>query len=591
MSPLPRKKPTTARLRQLMRASRGLLPADTIIKNISLLNVYSGEILADRFVALSGDRIVRVGSGSPGSTGSKTLVLDGRGGFLLPGFIDAHTHLDSIFTCAAYAPYALATGNTTAVTEMAMIANVAGKTGIEWFLEEAARQPMRLFFLAPALTPPFPELETSQGMNRQEFDRILKRPQILGVGEAYWPRVIGEDPRVLSAYAQAQGLNKTREGHAAGAREENLAAYTAAGTTSCHEATTREEALERLRLGLAVMIREGFVRREFPAIAPLLTGGVDLHRVMLVSDLFDPADLVQGRGMNALLSQAVAAGCSPVTAVQMVTRNVADYYHLRDLGGIAPGKLADLVLVEDLRSFPCRQVWVSGELVVDEGRPQAGFTPFSYPPEARQAFSVPPIRPEIFSLPAAGGEMTVQVVRISNQTITRGNTVRLAVREGQIQADPRQDVLKSAVFQRRDAVPRPALGFAQGFGLKRGAVATSFTWDAGNILVIGAGDREMALAVNRLLDLGGGLVAAAGDSILAEMPMPVMGLISEQPLPELVRQIKDLEQAFRTLGSALERPFLTLQTFCFTGLPFLRLTDKGLADVRGKKLVDLFPEK
>ncbi|MBI5586616.1 MAG: adenine deaminase [Deltaproteobacteria bacterium] len=582
---------TAARLRRLMQTARGQLPADAVIENISLVNVYSGEILPNQSVALSGDRIVRVDEKRSGMTGPKTRVTDGRGGYLLPGFIDAHTHLDSIFTCAEFAPYALATGNTTAVTEMAMAANVLGTAGIEWFIDEAAATLMRIFFLAPALTPPFPELETSQGMDRKAFRRILNRPEVLGVGESYWPRVVGEDPRVLAAYVGAHGLGKTREGHAAGARGENLSAYTTAGTTSCHEATTLEEALERLRLGLGVMIREGFVRREFPAIAPLLTQGFDLHRVMLVSDLFDPADLVQGRGMNALLAQAVAAGCPPVTAVQLVTRNVADYYHLRDLGGIAPGKLADLVLVEDLRSFNCRQVWVNGQLAVDEGRPLAGPAPFQYPLEARQTFSVPPIQPEIFSLPAAGREITLRAVRISNQTITRGNTVRLAVQKGQIPSDPRQDVLKAAVFQRRDAVPRPALGFAQGIGLKQGAVATSFTWDAGNLLVIGVSDREMALAVNRLLDLGGGLVVAAGERIVAEMPMPILGLISEQPLPELVNQIKALEQAFRTLGSGLERPFLTLQTFCFTGLPFIRLTDKGLADVREKKLIDLFLEK
>lgn len=591
MPPAQGKPLTPARLRRLLAAALGKIPADTVIENVSVVNVYSGEILPHCAVVLSGDRIVQVHGKPKRKIGSKTQVLDGRGGFLLPGFIDAHTHLDSIFTCAAFAPYALATGNTTAVTEMAMVANVLGTTGIEWFMAEASRTLMRTYFLAPALTPPFPELETSQGLDPKAFRKVLNRPEVLGVGEAYWPRVVGKDPRVLAAYAWAHCLGKTREGHAAGARGENLTAYTAAGTTSCHEATTREEALERLRLGLAVMIREGFVRREFPAIAPLLTGGVDLHRVMLVSDLFDPAELIQGRGMNTLLAQAVEAGCPPVTAVQLVTRNVADYYHLRDLGGIAPGKLADLVLVEDLRSFACRRVWVSGQLTVDEGRSLSGPALFQYPPEARQTFSTPRVGPEIFFMPAVGQEITLQAVRVTNQTITRGNTVRLAVKNGGIQSDPRQDVLKAAVFQRLDAVPRPALGFAQGIGLRLGAVATSFTWDAGNLLVVGVNDQEMALAVNRLLDLGGGLVVAAGERIVAEMPLPILGLISEQPLPELTQQIKELEQAFRTLGSGLERPFLTLQTFCFTGLPFIRLTDKGLADVREKKLVDLFLEK
>jgi adenine deaminase len=339
------------------------------------------------------------------------------------------------------------------------------------------------------------------------------------------------------------------------------------------------------------MIREGFVRKEFEAIAPIARRGLDLHRMMIVSDLFDPADLAQGRGMNALLARAVALGIDPLVAVQMVTRNVADYYGLRDLGGVAPGKIADLVLVEDLRDFECRRVWAGGRLAVDRGQPLLSADPFVYPPEARRSFSLLRIEPESLALPAPHPETPVRVVKAVGATITRESTARLVSQKGFLEADLRQDILKMAVFQRSEALPRPALGFAQGIGLKQGAVATSFTWDTGNLLVIGVSDREMALAANRLLDLGGGLVVAAGDRVLTEMPMPIMGLISEEPLPELIRQIKALEQAFRTLGSGLERPFLTLQTFCFTGLPFIRLTDKGLMDVRGKKPVDLFLEK
>jgi adenine deaminase len=339
------------------------------------------------------------------------------------------------------------------------------------------------------------------------------------------------------------------------------------------------------------MIREGFVRREFQAIAPIARLGVDLHRVMIVSDLFDPADLVRGRGMNALLARAVELGVDPLVAVQMVTRNVADYYGLRDLGGVAPGKLADLVLVEDLREFECLQVWVGGRLAVDQGRPLPSPDPFVYPPEARRSFALPRIEPGILALPAPQPETTVRVVKALGPTITRESTARLVSQKGFLEADPRQDVLKMAVFQRFDALPRPALGFAQGIGLKQGAVATSMGWDANNLLVIGVSDREMALAVNRLLDLAGGLVVASGEQVLAEMPLPIMGLISEEPLPALQRQIEAIEQAFRTLGSDLERPFLTLQTFCFTGLPFIRLTDKGLADIRTRKFLDLVVEE
>jgi len=575
-------------LKGLIQVALGKKKASWVISNIFLVNVFSREIQKNFSIGVFKNRIAYVGPDPRPLIGSQTEVIDGQGQYLLPGFLDAHTHLDSMFTCNSYAPYALMTGNTTAITEMGMVANVMGKTGIDLFMKEAGKSALRIFFLAPALAPPFPELETSQGPTLKEFSQILKRPEVLGVGEAYWPRVVGLDPRTTHAYLLAHRLNKTREGHAAGAKEENFMAYAAAGTNSCHEATTFEEAVERLRFGLAVMIREGFVRKELEALAPLAQTGLDLHRVMLVSDIFHPEDLLQGQGMNSLLAKAVSLGFDPVTAVMMVTRHVADYFGLRDLGGIAPGKLADLVLVKDLTRFECSKVWVDGCLTVDHGRFIKDAVPFSYPEEAKQSFSIPLIDPGVFSIPCSFQQVKVRVVKAVNQTITQEVQIILKSRRGRLVSDPKQDVLKMAVIQRHDRIPRPAFGFTQGVGLSEGAVATSLTWDANNILVIGVTDQEMAQAVNRLLELKGGWVVCRGDRIVAEMPMPIMGLISEEPLPALNRQIQKIEKAVQSLGSSLERPFLTLQIFCFTGLPFIRLTDKGLADIRQNKLIDIY---
>ncbi|MBA4393063.1 MAG: hypothetical protein C0407_05875, partial [Desulfobacca sp.] len=517
-------------------------------------------------------------------------IISGQGHYLLPGFLDAHTHLDSMFTSHAFAPYALATGNTTAITEMAMVANVFGKKGADLFMQESAGLPLKIFFLAPGLTPPFPEIETSQGITQKELANLLKKPEVLGTGEAYWPRVIGLDSRILFGFALAHRLNKTREGHAAGARDKNLVAYSAAGATSCHEATNLNEAIERLRLGMAVMIREGFVRSELKAIAPIAKTGLDLGRLMLVSDTFHPAHLTQGKGMSALLAQAVAEGFDPITAIQAVTRNPADYYGLKDLGGIAPGKSADLVLVDSLNQFNCLKVWANGQLVWDQGNYLAQSPSFTYPREAGESFAISKIYPQVFSLPSPTSEVTVRTVMAVNQTITKEGRARLKSQKGTLHSDPHQDCLKMAVIQRRDQGPHPSLGFCQGIGIKKGALATSLLWDANNILVIGVTDQEMTLAVNRLLELKGGWVVCQGQRIVAEMPLPIMGLISEEPLPVICRQIKEVEQAIQGLGSPLERPFLTLQTFCFTGLPFIRLTDKGLADIRKNELVGLFVE-
>ncbi len=577
-----------SKIRALIQTASGRRKATAVIKDILLVNVYSREIQKDLSVGLCHDRIAYIGPDPKNLIGPETEIISGQDRYLLPGFIDAHTHLDSIFTAHAFVPYALATGNTTAITETAMVANVFGRKGVDLFMKEAGGLPMRIFFLAPALTPPYPELETSQGMTPTELAQLLKRPQVLGIGEAYWPRVVGLDPRILAAFPLSQRLNKTREGHAAGARGENLVAYVAAGATSCHEATNLNEAIERLRLGMAVMIREGFVRSELKAVAPIARTGLDLHRLMLVSDTFHPGQLIQKKGMNSLLAQAVAEGFDPLTAVQVVTRNAADYFGLKDLGGIAPGKLADLVLVDNLTDFNCLRVWTNGQLVWDGGKLLAEYPSFTYPRKAEESFLIPKIDAALFSLPCSAPEALVRTVMAVNQTITKEGRARLRSKRGTIASDPDQDVLKMAVIQRRDNVPRPAIGFCQGIGLKKGALATSLLWDANNILVIGVTDQEMALAVNRLLELKGGWVVCQDNRILAEMPMPIMGLISAEPLPVLNRQIQDIEQAIQGLGSSLERPFLTLQTFCFTGLPFIRLTDKGLADIRKHELLGTF---
>jgi adenine deaminase len=575
-------------IRNLIQTATGEKKATTVITDILVVNVYSREIQQDLSIGLFQDRIAYIGPDVKSLIGSQTQVISGQGNYLLPGFIDAHTHLDSIFTSHSFAPYTLATGNTTAITEMGMVANVLGKKGVDLFIKESSGLPLKIFFLVQALTPPFPELETSLGMSPKESAQILKKPQVLGTGEAYWPRVLDLDGRVLSSLALSHSLNKTREGHAAGARDKNLIAYVASGATSCHEATNLNEAIERLRLGMAVMIREGFVRSELNAIAPIARTGLDLNRLMLVSDTFHPAQLVQGKGMNTLLARAVAEGFDPLTAVQTVTRNPADYFGLRDLGGIAPGKIADLVLVDDLTQFNCLKVWTNGRLVWDDGNYLGQSSPFTYPPEAKKSFALSKIEPQVFSLPSPAPEVTVRTVMAVNQTITKEGRVRLKSRGGVLHSDLHQDCLKMGVIQRRDKGPRPALGFCQGVGLKKGALATSLLWDANNILVIGVTDQEMALAVNRLLELKGGWVVCQGQRILAEMPMPIMGVISEEPLPVINRQIKEVEQAIQGLGSPLERPFLTIQTFCFTGLPFIRPTDKGLADIRKKELLGLF---
>ena len=571
----------------MVEVALGQAPADLVIRGACLVNVFTQEVEPPQAVAISQGRVASLGPELPGWLGPDTQVVEAEGGFLLPGLIDAHTHLDSIAQLGAFCPHALAQGNTSAVTELAMMAGAWGLAGVEAALAEGQAQTMRMFFVAPPLVPPFPELESSAGLNRQQFQAVLEHPSVLGVGEAYWPSLVDHDPRLEHRLAAAQALGKTREGHAAGARGAKLSAYAAGGITSCHEAITGPEALERLRLGLAVQVREGFVRREMEEVVPALKDLPDTSRVMLVTDLADPTQVISQGAMNPLLAKAVALGVPPARAVAWCSLNPARYFGLERLGAVAPGYLADLVLVEDLTDFRARQVYVQGRLVAQDGRCLDPAPEFTYPPQAAQTLRCAPLDSGHLRVNAPGPRARVRVIDIIGDTITKEGEAELAVEEGAVRGDAAGDVLKMVHLGRQQPGLLPALGFVRGWGLKTGALALTMLWDNSNLMALGASDAEIMLAANRALELGGGLVVAAGDQILAELAFPIAGITSPLPLPQIVEAISAVEDALAGLGCPLPRPFLTAQTMCFTGLPFLRLTDKGLADVRRRCLVDL----
>ncbi|MBW2617320.1 MAG: adenine deaminase [Deltaproteobacteria bacterium] len=578
---------SSERLKHLIEVAQGLAPADLVIRGGLVVDVHLNRLIEGSVVGLCGDRIAYLGPEEANLFGPQTRLEDLGGAFLLPGFIDAHTHLDGLFQCASFVERALPFGNTTSITETAMIAAALGSEGVDLFCQDAAGLPMRIFFLSPSLTPPFPELETSAGFDDEAFDRFIARPDVLGLGETYWPLALDGDRRPLYRFGRAQALGKSIEGHGAGLRGRRLGAYRAAGVESCHEATNGQEAKERLRLGMAMMIREGYIRREMEAVLPALgEAELDSGLVMLVTDTADPAELLTGGGMNLLLKKAVSLGLDPLRAIRLITLNPARYFNLRLLGAVVPGGLADLVAVGDLESFECLKVWAGGRLAAKNGRLVRDLDRFIYPDWTRESFKIKEVSAQTFTLPVSGRRAKVRVVAVDSETITREEIVEMDVSEGQIAPAPNRDILKAAHFDRQ-GLNAPALGLIRGLGLKSGAVAVSYIWDTNNLLVLGAEESEMARAANRVLEMGGGLAVAAQGRIEAEFALPIGGIIAEGDLAAGVGRMEEVEEALRRLGSTLARPLLTLQTLVFTGLPFLRLTDKGLLDVRQGRLVEV----
>jgi adenine deaminase len=582
----PVKKQTNHAISHLIKTAMGAEKADLVVVNGSLVNVYTGEIEESCSVGIKGTKIAAVGEDLSHLIGESTHVIDAGGQYITPGFIDPHTHLDSIVQCAEYARYAVPHGNTTAVTETSMIANAAGKEGVVWFIEDTRDLPLRIYLLTPSMVPPFPALETSRGFPLEAFQEMIMKDFVLGVGETYWPLVLDMDERAMALYAIAQEMGKTREGHAAGARGKRLTAYSAAGTTSCHEATTAEEALERLRLGMGVMVREGSVRRELEAIAAIKDMGVDLRRIMLCTDWADPQMLIEHGCMDALVRRAIAEGFDPVVAIQMVTINPAEYFGLQELGGIGPGKIADLLLLSDLTEVSVATVIKDGEVVAQKGALVKDPPRYRYPKAACHSFALQRVQEGDFAIPFAGERARVRVVDCLNETITQELQAELDVQAGNLISSPEQDIIKMAHICKYERRPQHARSFVHGLGMGEGGVATSLIWDTNNILVIGATEREMAFAVNRLLEHQGGIVVVKGEEVVAELPLPICGGISDKPLEEIAQRIAEIEEGCRGLGF-IPRPFLTLQTLAFTGLPYLRLTDRGLVDIRKRAFVDL----
>ncbi|OPY81778.1 MAG: Adenine deaminase [Syntrophorhabdus sp. PtaU1.Bin153] len=574
-------------IRRLLDVAKGKTPPDTVVRNGRIVNIFTNAVEEGLSLMIKDGYITSIENDSGTSRYGNARVVDAEGRYLSPGFIDAHTHLDSLFPFYEMVPYALRGGTTTVVSECAMVACAGGMEATESFIESTKGYPLRCYFVAPPLTPPFPDMETAFGLSLEEFSRLLTRDDFVGIGEAYWTRAVEGDDRVLAQASIAQNLGKRLDGHAAGARGTRLAEYILTGITSCHESVTLDEAVEKLRFGLYVMIREGFVRKELRALSKLRDTDIDSRRIIMVSDVFDAVMLCGDGYLDSIVRKAIEYGFSPMEAIKMVTINPADYYGLRYLGALAPMRKADILFLKDLETISIEKVMVDGEIAFSEGVCTRAFEPRDYPESMKHTIPLSRFEEDDFKIKAGPGDHPIRIIRCVNQTITKEMRHTAPSRNGFLEKDLEKDIIPAAVINRRDG---KGIGkaFIKGTGIKDGALATTLIWDTCNILTIGSNEADMRDAVNRLIELQGGTVIAQRGTILHEFPMPVYGLIPLMTMEEVRARTRDLEEKMKAIGTSLERPFLTLQTIPFTGLPFLRITDRGIADIKDKKLVSLF---
>jgi len=575
--------------RQLLDVALGREAADLAIVNARLLNVYTGEVLENYAVCTMGRWIAYVGASPDGIIADTTRVIDARGRFLIPGLIDGHAHIAWIYAPAEFLKHVIPGGTTTIITETMEMFPIAGHDGVIDFLNSCKNQPVKIFATAPAMIS---ISNQTRGISADDLRRLLERDDILGLGESYWQAVLQDPGSILPVFQQVLRAGKTLEGHSAGAAANKLMAYVAAGVSSCHEPITAGEVLERLRLGLTVMIREGSIRRDLESISDITKSGVSFRRLALVTDGIDPQDLLEKGYMEFVVQKAIDCGFDPVAAIRMATLNVAEHFSIDNLvGGIAPGRFADMLILPDLRTIKPCYVISSGKLVAQDGRLLVSPRAHRFSPKSRKSVSLPgKLKPADFSVAAIPGrtEADVRLIELITDLVTREAKATLAAVSGEIQADLGRDILKVAAIDRAQVPGKMFNGFIRGFHLKAGAVASSGAWDTSDIVVVGTNAADMAAAVNRVKALQGGAVVCSRGAILAELPLPVMGIISELPMQDLAAKIDNLNAAIIQLGASSKNPLLTLITLTGAAIPYFRICEEGLVNLKDGRTLGLF---
>lgn len=579
-------------VKSLVNVALGREKADVYIENGRLLNVYGGEVLEGYGVAVKGKHVACIGP-SREMVGEETLVIDARGQYLVPGYIDAHGHVDLAANPVALARAVLPLGTTAILSDTHEMAGALGSRGIDFMLEVTESLPVKFYLSITAANPPNPEIEGGDSISARDFRRYIAHPRVLAVSEVTaWNRLTGLDRDLLKKLELAAALGKRVEGHGAGCSLDKLNALVDAGVTSCHESVTVEDVQLRLRVGLYTMLRQGSIRREMDTVSRYITSGScpDTGRILLTPDWMSPQDIVRNGYMDYVIREAIRCGIPPVRAYQMAAINPAVYLGLDGrIGGIAPGRFADILFLESLENPLPAMVMTEGVLAGENGKLLAyvkGQCP-AVGPELWRTGRPRNYRtsPEDFLVKAASpglaGE-TVPAIRIINDTITTLDTVSI-VGEGGFLKPRDRDVLKISMAS------APLNGFITvfltGFGAFSGALATSTAHEHHSPYVLGGDESDMALAFNRMMEIGGGHVLACRGKVVAECPMAVGGVMSDRDIPELAGDLAHMEESMRSLGCVLERPLVTLGFISFSGLPFARITPKGLFDVKNRKIV------
>ena len=563
--------------------------ADLVLVNCSLVNVYTKEIQKKIQIAITNGRIAFVGTDASHTIGPKTKTLNVRNKFVSPSFVDPHIHIDHFIMPSEFVKKSLLCGVTTLFPDSIDIVSVCGYKGFKEFVNLTKNLPMRFFHTVPGGLPVDKKFSHGKTLSLKEEKSAIKIPSVVGLGEVFsWTKVTKRDSKTMKSLQQMHEENCIINGHTAGASGKKLNAYVSSGIFSCHEPINFDQVIERLRLGMWIMIREGSIRRDLKEILPIvISHGTYTNRLMFCSDGVDPVDLSSYGHIDHCARSAIKLGLDPIDAISMASKNCFDYYNLgQQFGGIAPGKMADILILDDLKKIKINSVLLGGKTVVSNGKLTSVIKKPKIPKWITSTVKLVKFSENDFSIKSLNITENVNAINLKTEIVTEKTTEDLNTKNGNVSPSFDKDIWKVAAFDRTFGTKKHTIGFLKNFGAEIGAFASSWSFHENDLIVIGSNEKDMALACNKLSKSKGGMIVVKDGKTLASMPLQLAGIISTNSVESVSKQFLEISSSMTDSGCKFKKPHLIPVFLPFLALPDIRILYSGIVDVKKRVYIN-----